>query len=85
MRILTASIPNARASCDYSVQMACLGGVGPYQWKVVEGTLPPGMTLSPEGRLYGRPFATIRVNDTKEIVFTVEVQDSRGQTARQEL
>jgi hypothetical protein len=85
LKILTTSIPNARASGDYCVQLACTGGVGPYKWKLVEGTLPPGMNLDPSGRLHGRPFATIRVNDIKEVNFTVEVSDSRGQTARQKL
>jgi hypothetical protein len=85
LRIVTESVPNARASSAYEVHLACEGGVAPYRWAVVTGTLPPGMELSPDGRLCGTPFAGIGVDATKDVRFSVEVTDSRGATARQDL
>lgn len=83
--IMSESIPNARASSDYAVQLACMGGVPPYRWRVTEGEIPPGMTLSPEGKLSGFPFEGILVNATKDVPFTVEVVDQLGNKAARQL
>ena len=83
LEILTKEIPNGRASCVYSVQLAAVGGVLPYRWRLVEGELPPGLELEEDGRLHGVPFKDVFVGQTKDIPFTVEVRDGRGQTARQ--
>jgi hypothetical protein len=83
--ITTQEIPNARASCRYSVQLACDGGVPPYRWSVVSGELPPGMELAPTGVLSGHAFKGINVDEKKEVPFTVEVVDSRGKRAEQAL
>jgi len=87
LAILTESLPNARASFDYAVQLACAGGVPPHRWKVVGGdeTLPPGLVLEPSGLLHGKPYEGIGLNETKTCSFTVEVEDSWGEKARQEL
>ena len=45
------------------------GGIGPFNWSAT-GTLPPGLSLSPAGRLYGTPitagtfFFTLTVTDS---------------------
>lgn len=85
LRITTESVPNARASGDYAVQLACEGGRPPYRWRVADGELPPGLDLTAEGKLHGRPFEGISVAETKEVPFTVEVRDEEGQAARQSL
>ncbi len=85
LRITTESLPNARASCEYEVQLACEGGVCPYRWRVVEGHLPPGMELTPEGKIRGRPFEGISVDSTKEVTFSVEVEDGTGTRIRRRL
>jgi large repetitive protein len=85
LRITTESIPNARASFDYSLQLACTGGLQPYHWSVVAGEIPPGLNLSEDGELAGCPFEGIGVDETKEVLFTVQVKDQRGTTAKQQL
>lgn len=85
VRIVTDQIPNARASCEYSVWLACEGGCGPYQWEVVEGELPPGLSLSTQGQISGTPFERTKVNETVETRFTIQVKDSRGQKDKKEL
>jgi large repetitive protein len=85
LRIITETIPNGRASCDYSVQLAGQGGHPPYNWRVDRGELPPGMTLDPSGLLKGRPFEGVAVNDTKKVPFTIAVYDAKGTVDRCEL
>jgi hypothetical protein len=77
----TPSIPNARASSDYAVQLSCFGGVQPYAWRIIEGELPSGLTLSESGLLHGRPLEGIPVQETKEFQFLVEVCDAIGNRA----
>jgi hypothetical protein len=85
LRILTESVPNARASCGYTLQLACIGGAPPYKWRVAEGALPQGLELDESGRLFGKPFEGVAVDVTKDVQFTVEVTDERGENARQRL
>jgi len=85
LRILTDAIPNARASCEYAVHLACIGGSPPYRWRVTAGELPPGLQLTSEGKIVGRPFEGIGVDKTKDVPFTVEVKDDLGATATQRL
>jgi hypothetical protein len=85
LRITTDSVPNARASFDYAVQLACVGGAPPYWWRVIDGELPPGMELSPDGKLFGCPFEGIGVEVTKIVEFTVEVRDQQNAMDRRRL
>ena len=78
-------LPNARASSYYAVQLDAQGGVAPYRWRVKAGELPMGMTLSPEGLLSGKPFEGVAVDVTKDVPFTVEVEDHVGNKAEQSL
>lgn len=51
------------------------GGNAPYVWRVSDGTLPGGMTLSPEGVISGTPTAAGNTS------FTLEVTDASMATA----
>jgi uncharacterized membrane protein YciS (DUF1049 family) len=85
LELLTAVLPNGRASCEYNVQLACQGGMMPYRWQIVDGELPPGLTLEPDGLIHGKPFEGVGIDDTRELEFVVEVADATGQTARKTL
>ncbi|MCY1718484.1 WD40 repeat domain-containing protein [Microbacterium sp. SL62] len=52
------------------------GGWGGYQFRVVEGSLPAGLSLKWDGTLSGAP----RDTDTRSV--TIEVVDNKGLTAR---
>jgi len=53
-----------------SIQLQALGGLPPYRWDLPGGALPPGLTLSEDGRISGAPTApgtfgfTVRVRDS---------------------
>ena len=43
--ITTASLPRARLWRAYSQTLQAIGGVEPYRWSIVSGSLPPGLAL----------------------------------------
>jgi Putative Ig domain len=74
--ITTTSLPAARRNRNYSRTLTASGGVTPYSWSIVSGTLPPGLSLDAStGIISGRP--TTRGT----WAFTVQVRDSRQPTA----
>lgn len=85
LKILTTSIPNARASCEYRVQLACIGGNPPYRWRLEDGELPPGLKLTEDGVIHGIPFEGVAVEHSKNVVFTVTALDQSGQSVKQTL
>jgi hypothetical protein len=70
--IETIAVPPALAGSPYDVQLRAHGGDLTYEWVLVSGSVPAGLTLTPQGRLHGEPAAP----DTAR--FTVEVR-SAGQ------
>jgi hypothetical protein len=66
----TTSLPAAASGMPYSAKLAASGGTTPYSWRLVDGSLPPGLTLSSTGIISGTPFgagvftATFQVSDS---------------------
>jgi len=60
----------------YGFQFTATGGFLPLRWTVTAGTLPPGLTLNPDGTLNGTPPAA----NTTPFAFTVTVTDSSTPT-----
>lgn len=58
------------------------GGTPPYQWSISDGGLPPGLALSPEGRITGE---VASYADLKAYPFTARVKDAEGAVAHKEL
>jgi hypothetical protein len=61
----------------YNITFTATGGTFPYTWAVTAGTLPPGLTLNPDGTLNGTP----TVPSATPFAFTVTVTDSSTPTA----
>ncbi len=80
LAISSARLPNAVEGRLYYQQFEARGGEPPYQWKVVAGAPPAGITLDSAGLLTGIP------RQTGEFAFTVEVTDSSrpARSARRE-
>jgi hypothetical protein len=56
LAILSRRLPPALAGGPYDVQIRALGGDGSvHEWRLVDGALPPGLTLTGDGRLHGTP------------------------------
>ncbi|HEY6332125.1 MAG TPA: Ig domain-containing protein [Blastocatellia bacterium] len=77
LAISTTSLPQANVGSAYSQQVAATGGVPPYSWVLLSGSLPPGVTLAQStGVVSGTPTATGTYN------FILQVSDSMSNRAQ---
>ncbi|HUJ31170.1 MAG TPA: Ig domain-containing protein [Candidatus Acidoferrum sp.] len=66
-------------NANYSTAISTTGGVTPFQWKLLSGTLPPGLVLNPgTGQINGVPTSAAGSPYT----FTVQVTDSTLPTSQ---
>jgi hypothetical protein len=82
LKILTCSetLPRGRPGLPFAVtKLVSIGGVGPYEWSLKAGSLPPGLNLTPVGVISGVP------ESAGTFEFTVEVKDAENFTASAEL
>jgi hypothetical protein len=72
LEITTTSLPNGNVNVAYSETVEATGGVTPYTWSVISGSLPSGLSLaSSTGVISGTPTTEETAN------FTVQVTDSQ--------
>jgi hypothetical protein len=84
LQITPAALPAGTAGTPYApITIGATGGIQPYNWKLIGGQLPPGMSLAANGVLSGTPTLATPSPDQ----FTVQVQDSEisPQTVSQQL
>ena len=55
LSIAVRTLPQGRVGRPYASRIRALGGDSPYRWKRTNGALPPGVRLTPAGRLVGTP------------------------------
>ena len=72
---LIATLPNATVGVAYSYTLKATGGTPPYSYAITAGSLPPGITLQPDGLISGTPTAPGASS------FTATVTDSVNATA----
>ncbi len=77
--ITTRSLPNGSPGVSYSQTLGATGGTLPYQWTILSGSLPGGLSLSTSGTIAGIPAGPGAAN------FTVQLTDATGVTATQPL
>jgi hypothetical protein len=70
--ITTSWLATASVGIHYSAPLAASGGIPPYTWKVVSGTLPSGITMSGAGGISGTASAA------GQYTVTVQASDSYG-------
>ncbi len=78
VNITTTSLPAATVGRAYSTTLAAVGGVMPYTWSIVSGSLPSGLQLNSSGVISGTPTAA---TSTAPDTFTVQVADSSAPQA----
>jgi hypothetical protein len=76
LAITAASLPTGQKAVQYSQTISASGGVTPYTWSVIAGSLPAGLGLDAlTGKITGTP------TQAGSASFTVEVQDATGSAA----
>src|SRR5277367_4702059 len=75
LTIADEPLPEIDAGVELHVFLHAAGGLPPYVWSVVNGDLPDGITLTPEGLFGGRP------SKPGNVAFSLKVEDS-GHPAR---
>jgi hypothetical protein len=71
LTITTSTLPVATAGVAYSAKLAATGGIAPYTWSVISGSLPAGLRLQPAtGAISGTP------SGGGTSAFTVQVADA---------
>ncbi|MBI3292760.1 MAG: fibronectin type III domain-containing protein, partial [Elusimicrobia bacterium] len=82
LQIITATLPAGQVGVPYVATLVAQGGTPPYTWRVTQGALPGGLTLSPPtGVITGTP------TTAGPALFTMEARDAAGppQQATREL
>jgi len=69
-----ATLAGGTVGIAYSQNLSASGGIGPYTFAVIGGSLPAGLSLSPAGAITGSP----TVNGS--FAFDVEATDANGET-----
>ena len=78
--VTTTSLAGATVNTAYNALLTANGGVTPYTWSILSGSLPSGLTLNPgTGQISGLPGAAGLSN------LTVKVTDAQSHTATQAL
>jgi hypothetical protein len=83
LKITTTSLPQAVVGTPYNIQIVNSGGIPPYTWSLVAGSLPVGLSIDPlTGIIVGTPVTYNSTTDfNKVFTFTVEVVDAIGALA----
>lgn len=81
LRYQTVALPGAVEGQRYGPRLLAWGGQPPYEMKLLRGSLPPGLQLTPGGELRGVPLALAR--GRRHHPFELEVRDAQGQLRRQ--
>jgi hypothetical protein len=72
-------LPQVVTFVSYRHRFSATGGRPPVTWRLVEGTLPPGLTLSPDGTVAGTlEIAAVDPRLNEPCRFAVAAEDSEG-------
>jgi hypothetical protein len=82
LTITTASLPSSQVGKNYSATVSATGGAGGYNWTLVSGSLPPGLTLVKSTCLTCQSTVTISgIPSTRgTYTFTLKVTTQGGQS-----
>jgi hypothetical protein len=70
MAITTTALPAFRVGVPYSYQLTCTGNVEDAAWKIISGSLPPGLILSIDGLITGTPTTATESTVRFEVIDT---------------
>ena len=93
LHIITDQLPHGKINTFYGAQLTAVGGITPYTWSILSGSLPPNITLNGEtGEITGTPVleydrnmlvqvadsSDIQKYDTKTIGLKINPEDPLG-------
>ena len=78
LRIVTETLPTGYEGSSYSVTLSAFGGGTTYTWLLVDGSLPPGLTLNPDGTITGTINSDTGCSNPSPYTFTVQVSSCSG-------
>jgi hypothetical protein len=81
LSVSTASLPSGRVNDFYLHTLSAEGGTPPYSWEMIDGALPPGVSLNSSGMLSGTPSSQVG----SPYVFTVQVTDALSHSSMRQL
>ena len=70
LAIVDQAVPSLDPAVDVRIPLRAQGGVPPYRWSVTAGSLPEGISLTPDGVLTGRAVKP------QKCTYTITVEDS---------
>ncbi|MDZ7639654.1 MAG: Ig domain-containing protein [Bryobacterales bacterium] len=76
LELTVLQLPSGTVNVPYQLQFGAQGGVAPYTFSLLSGTLPSGVTLSPAGLLSGTATAP------STATLAVQVADAQGTTTQ---
>ena len=76
LTVAPTALPNAVAKVPYSATVTTSGGVAPYSYTLIEGILPPGLSLKRDGLIVGVPRGP-----AGDFSITLAVADANGAPA----
>jgi len=74
LNITSTTPPTAVINKAYTTTLTATGGLGPFSWAIISGTLPSGLTLSTNGVISGT------ATSTGSSTLTIQVTDSQTPT-----
>jgi len=73
--ITSNPLSSGTAGMAYTQALSASGGIPPYTWSIVSGSLPSGLSMDSSGFISGT------VNDAATALFTLQVADSNGMSS----
>jgi len=70
IQVATPTLPDGEIDTPYTFMLQAIGGVMPYAWAKVSGSLPNGLTLNENGTISGTP------TESGDFTFTLLLSDS---------
>jgi len=71
LQIVTKVLPDGTLNNFYNCYLKAFGGISPYLWSILSGSLPSGLFLDDDsGNIYGTP------DSVGKFIFTIELSDS---------
>ncbi|MCX7713935.1 MAG: Ig domain-containing protein, partial [Chthoniobacterales bacterium] len=77
--IVTPELPDGSVQKPYKAPLTAVGGIPPYSWQIIEGSLPEGLSLHPTtGLISGIPNQTYSSEIKIRVTDSVGEQDTAG-------